>query len=228
MLRRGIVVETHPEDYSVDLVMTDDGSRVTGAQLINSNANSDSGDNSMPLVKPASAGQKWDINAQSKKIIAIVGYLGNNPVVIGFMYPQVNQILFKDGRWIRKTDSDFYETVSATADMEMVHPSGWYLRVGESPDHEDLTGKNFDGNFSNKKNSDREVFFRLYMPNGNAILTIAPDGSGTFLFEKDFRLEADNIDLIARKTMNLSGKEQAKLTSETNVTVDAPDIDLGV
>lgn len=175
-LRKGYVVATHPEDHSVDLVMADDGSRMIGVQVLTPNGSTRSGSIDMPAV-PEKA-NKWDISKiTGQDQLAIVGFLGTNPVVLGFLYPQVNQMLFSDPkRKIARHQSDVYKSIDGDGNIELHHPSGLYVRVGETPDHEDLGGKDIDQKFQQDRNTGRSLFVRLETPKGNYQLTINPDG----------------------------------------------------
>ena len=175
-LRKGYVVATHPEDHSVDLVMADDGSRMIGVQVLTPNGSTRSGSIDMPAV-PEKA-NKWDISKiTGQDQLAIVGFLGTNPVVLGFLYPQVNQMLFSDPkRKIERHQSDVYKSIDGDGNIELHHPSGLYVRIGETPDHEDLGGKDIDQKFQQDRNTGRSLFVRLETPKGNYQLTINPDG----------------------------------------------------
>ena len=94
-LRKGIVVEVHPEDHSVDIVMSDDASRLVGVQVITGNGSTRSGTSDLPEIPKRK--DKWDISTPTgQDMHAIVGFFGRHPVVLGFIYPQVNQMLHKD------------------------------------------------------------------------------------------------------------------------------------
>jgi len=91
-IRQGIVVDTDPEDHSVDLVMLDDGSRMIGVQIVTTNGSTRSGCTNMPHCPPKS-GDKWDITKRTgQDQIALVAFVRNNPLVIGYLFPQVSQM----------------------------------------------------------------------------------------------------------------------------------------
>lgn len=161
-LRKAIIVDTHPEDNSVDLVLCDDGSRLSGVPVLVHNASARSGGVDLPEV-PQKA-DKWDITKRDgQDMEAYVGYMGaGNPVVIGFAYPQVSQMTFKDKkRRFNRHQSDVYTTITGNGDVELYHPSGAYVRIAESLDHEDLERKNFDESLVLDRNKDRQVGMRV-------------------------------------------------------------------
>lgn len=161
-LRKGIVVDTHPEDHSVDLVMCDDGSRLSGVPVLAQSASARSGGVDMPEV-PKKA-DKWDITKRDgQDMEAYVGYMGSgNPVVVGFVYPQVSQMTFEDKRRrFNRHQSDVYTTITGTGDVELYHPSGAYVRIAENLEHEDLEKKNFDKSLVLDRNKTRQVGMRV-------------------------------------------------------------------
>ncbi len=178
MFRQGIVVDTHPEDHSVDLVMMDDGSRLIGVQVTSQNGSTRSGSVDMPSVPEKK--DKWDITQRSEQDqIALVGFVRGYPVVFGYLFPQVSQMTFADKkRRMDRHQSDVYTTVDGDGNMEIHHPSGAYIRIAENPDHEDLENKNYDESFKLDRNKSKRVSMRLAMGD-KASITISPDGDIT-------------------------------------------------
>lgn len=192
MLRKAIVVACHSEDHSVDLVMCDDGARLTGVPVMSPNASARSGGVDMPEV-PKKA-DKWDITKRDgQDMEALVGVMGRgNPVVVGFIYPQISQMTFDDPkRKFQRHQSDVYHTIDGKGDMELYHPSGAYIRIAESLDHEDLTKKNFDENMELDRNKDRTINMRVKL--GGVTIDIK-DGVVTIDAE---RVVVPNGDVVA-------------------------------
>lgn len=182
-LRWGRVEAIHPEDYSVDVVMTDDGSRLAGVQVLTPFASSNTGCNDM--AQPSGGGE-WSLtNSRDRDVLACVAFFSRFPVVIGFRFPQVCQMLFKEiGRRINRHSSDVYSTIDAEGNTELYHPSGTYLRIGTSPGHDDLTGKDFDGNWKISKNTGKAVHVHLTVANaGSEVATLDIDPSGNVTLE---------------------------------------------
>ena len=164
MLRKAIVVDVHHEDNSVDLVLCDDGSRLSGVPVLASQGGSArTGHVELPEVPNKNTENKWDITQRNgQDMEALVGFMGRgNPVVVGFLYPQVSQMTFKDKRRFNRHRSDVYHTITENGDMELYHPSGAYVRIAEDLEHEDLTKKNHDENLELDRNKDRTINMRV-------------------------------------------------------------------
>lgn len=189
-LRAGIVVAVHADDHSVDLVMADDGSRLSGVQVFTPNGSARSGNVDLPYV-PERSGDKWDITKMSgQDMKAIVGFIGRNPVVLGFLYPQINQMLLNDGRIKRyRHPSDVELTIDGDGNTQLAHPSGTYIRIGEVPDFDDVASKAADSSATDR-NKDKKVSVRIGMAGGSAKLTISPGGEITVETESDVMVDA--------------------------------------
>ncbi len=177
VIRQGIVVDTHPEDHSVDLVMLDDGSRMIGVQIMSPNGSTRSGATNMPHAPQKK--DKWDISKRTgQDQIALVAFMRHNPVVIGYLFPQVSQMTFQDkDRMVDRHASDVYTTLDKDGNYELYHPSGAMIRISENPEHEDLTGKNFDKNFKLDRNTGKQVHIRV--SSGGTYVDIDPSGKVT-------------------------------------------------
>jgi len=164
MFRKAIVVACHPEDNSVDLVMCDDGARLSGVPVMAHSASARSGSVDMPEMPSKTGEDKWNITKRhGQDMEALVAVMGRgNPIVVGFLYPQISQMTFKDAkRKFSRHQSDVYHTIDGNGNMELYHPSGAYVRIAESLDHEDLEKKNFDENLSLDRNKDKKVGMRV-------------------------------------------------------------------
>lgn len=175
-LRQGVVVDTHPEDNSVDLVMLDDGSRLVGVQLSAPSASTRSGRVDLPQV-PAKT-DKWDITQKTgQDQIAIVGFVNKNPVVLGFLLPQINQMTFADKAFaFYRHQSDVYSWINAKGEAQLVHPNGSYLRFGKHLDFVDISGTNFDKNLKFDRNTQEKLGFHAVIP-GAIDIQLTADGS---------------------------------------------------
>ncbi|BCP56321.1 hypothetical protein K32_49380 [Kaistia sp. 32K] len=188
-MRLGVVVATHPGDHSVDLVMADNGDRLVGVQVMTPSGSSRSGVVDMPAV-PEKA-NKWDISQRTgQDQIAVVGYINKQPVVTGFIYPQINQFLSKDPRrLIGRHQSDMQWSIDGEANFQLVHPSGTYIRIGESADVEPTNGQNAHGNSEADRNTGRKVNVRIGLAGNAVVLTMTPDGVVTLKMEQDLDIE---------------------------------------
>lgn len=205
MLRLARVAAVHPEDHSVDLVMVDDGSRLAGAQVLTQSASSNSGTHDMPTPSTPPSGDKWSLTESTDcDMIAVVAMVGRLPLVVGFLYPQVSQMLFKDpNRRVMRHASDVYTSIDGQGNSELCHPSGFFIRIGTTPAHEDLSGTDVDGKWAISKNTGNQVHLHLELP-GKWSIDIEP-GSG-------------NVVMDTQGTVNLTAVGQ--------VTVEAPQVTL--
>lgn len=216
-LRLAHVVATHPEDNSVDVVLVDDGSRYAGVQCLAAHAAGNSGVSNMPDVTPAGSG-KWDATAAGPdRMIAVVGFLHQTaPVVVGFLFPQANSMLFADrNRKVERHVSDVYTSTDGAGNFELSHPSGTYLRIGTDPAHEDLTGKDFDAAWKITKNTGKRVFVHLSVRNGGAEvarLSLTPDGDLEAQCDRDATVTVGR-NLTATVAGNASATVAGNLTS---------------
>lgn len=178
--KRAKVVAIHPQDHSCDVVILSDGSRLAGVQVMSSSASTNTGLNNLTAPTPAPGGDRWRVSKTDRDVIAIVDWCEGVPLIEGFIFPQVGQMTFPDAnRKIDRHASDFYHTIDAAGNAEWYHPSGTYLRMGESPAHEDLTAKDFDKKWAITKNTGRAPHVRLVVASGGATkLTINVDPAG--------------------------------------------------
>lgn len=222
-LRTGVVVATHPDDHSVDLVMTDDNSRLAGVQVLSGfGASSRTGKVDIPEVPEKK--DKWDISAPTgQDMFAAVGYFGRIPIVVGFLYPQINQMLMSDPKMrFSRHQSDVYSLIDGDGNMEVRHPSGAYVRIGETADSLDLAGKNADGGLKIDRNTDRKVFVRVELAGSVAKLTITPEGECTLALDKSFNLEAgENINMTAAGDFVLNAEGKVAITSGGTTDIEA-------
>lgn len=168
------MVDTHPEDYSVDLVMLDDGSRIVGAQVMSHNGSARAGSVDLPSIGKKK--DKWDLAERTdNETTAIVATMRGHPVVLGFIYPQVSEMTFDDpDRRMSRHVSDVYHTIDGKGNVQFGHPAGVYVKIGASPEPDDFSSKNFDKNFAPKRNADTPVAFRY--GNKDSYFEMLPNG----------------------------------------------------
>lgn len=175
MLSLARVVDTHPESHAVDVVMMDDGRRISGVQVLSGTAGGDFG--CSDLAVPTSTGYDAK-NTGKRDIYAVVSWVRDMPVVIGFLFPQVAQCLFKDKeRMVYRHPSDVYVSIDGKGNAELYHPSGAFIRLGTSGAHEDLTGKDYDKVWKIAKNTGNKVHIHVEQGGGTAALDIDPSGN---------------------------------------------------
>lgn len=179
--KRARVVAIHPEDHSCDVVILSDGSRFAGVQIMATTASTNTGLNDLPVPAPSPDGSHWNASQKTgRDIIAIIDWCEGTPYIEGFLFPQICQMTFPDGnRKIDRHASDFYHTVDANGNAEWSHPSGTYLRMGSSPAHEDLTGKDFDKKWKISNNTASAPHVQLVVANAGAVkCTVNIDPAG--------------------------------------------------
>jgi len=188
-LRQAIVVEVHPQDHSVDLVMLDDGTRHIGVQVSTPNGSARSGMVDLPAVP--NSGDKWDITKRNgQDMQALVAFVGRSPVVVGMLYPQVNQMLLTDPRARRyRHQSDAETLIDGDGNMQVTHPSGTYIRIGEAIDADTLTGKHADTSATDRNQSKR-VNIHIGMAGGALELTMTPDGAVSLRMNQGLSIDA--------------------------------------
>lgn len=201
--RAARILRVFPERRSVDLKFMDDGSTATSVPVMSGAAGGDVGMNDLPAP-----------NA-TRDIIAVVGLVSGAPMVFGFVFPPVRQMLFADlERTVYRHASDAYVAFDRDGNLEVYHPSGTYLRIGETADHEDLTGRDFDGRWAITKNTDKAVHVRLRVANAGAAkatVTVAPTG---------------DVTLDARGSIAVHADGAITIDSGTSIALTAPRIDM--
>jgi len=220
MLDIARVVEIHPESHAVDLEFMADGRRVAGVPVMARSAGGDVG--LSDLSRPTNTGYGAE-NSAVRDVYAVVGKLGQAPIVLGFLFPQVAQCLFPDrDRMVYRHASDVYMTIDKDGNAEVYHPSGTFLRIGSTAEHEDLTGKDYDKIWNIRRNTDKAVHVQLSVKNaGNQVasINIDPGGSVTITNSGNTKVTTSgNVDIAAGGSMNL--------TAGAGMKLKAPRIDL--
>jgi phage baseplate assembly protein gpV len=200
----------------------DDGSRFVGVQVLSPTAGTDTGVFDMP--EPSATGDKWSLTERrDRDIMAVVAMLAGArlPMVLGFLYPQVNGMLFADkNRRVMRHASDVYTSIDGAGNVELAHPNGTYIRIGTSPAHEDLTGQDFDGNWAITKNTGAATHLQVVLKSGGtqkAKLHIDPSGN--------VELEhTGNLSINTSGNLSATVGGTSVVTSSGAVTVHAPSV----
>lgn len=174
------VTKAHPEANAVDIVYVDSGAAVPLVQVMGHIDISDLPEPSPPddAAHPLRVTKKRDV-------YAVVGSVDGIPLVMGFLKPQVHRNLFKDRPNFRVAEhpSGAYSTLDDTGAMTLSWPNGSYLKVGEDPANEDLSGKDFDAKWAAPdRNTDRAMHARFVLKSGGAqkaLIDVDPDGNLT-------------------------------------------------
>lgn len=213
------VTAYHPETHKADLLFIKDGRLVPGVRVMCADASTDSGTIGLAVPDAQAKADPYAPPAAGERVlIACVGYYDGMPVVQGFLFPEVSEMLFPDpGRIMVRTPSDFYHTVDGKANAEWFHPSGAYVRIATTPAHEDLVGKDRHGKFNPRRNSGEKVHIHIEQAGGMASVDIDPDGKITIMSESDLVAEFQGA-----ATVHTVGK--TTITAESGATVKAPEV----
>lgn len=217
MIRKGIVVATHPEDHSVDLIMADDFSRLAGVQVMSMSGGIGAGTNDLFAPEEKSGNDKWDISKNKENPIAMVAFTsGGMPVVMGFQYPQIGQMTFKEKNLrVQRHMSDVYSTLNEKGDFEMAWPNGTFFRIGASQDHVDLAGQDVDGKWSISKNTGAALHARFVLGAGLVDLHMDPDGNIELSHQGNL-----TINTTGNATVNIGGNAEVNVAGTADIDVD--------
>jgi hypothetical protein len=159
------VLDIHPDSVSVDVELHN-GRKCYGVTVLSLSASRNSGQVDLPSMD------------DKNEVLAIVDFFdGEIPFVTGFMFPQINRCSFKENRAVNRHHSGFYSTIDATGNAETYHPSGAYVRIAESTEHEDLTRTDVDEKWTDDKNADKDVKITIGFKGNEAHLILAKDGT---------------------------------------------------
>ncbi len=177
MHRYGIVTAVKPKSRTVDLVMTDNGERVYGVQVMSSSASSDTGSWDVPsMPKPDSEKDAATLPSSSRRMIAVCApFMGGRHLVIGWAPPLGHQMAFnEDDRAVHRHASGAYVTTAPDGSMEVYHPSGAMLRIGTGA-HQDLASVSADGNWTEVTAAAEPT---ITLKNASCTVTILPNNGG--------------------------------------------------
>ncbi len=227
-LRLAKVVRAYPDGHSVDLVMYDDNSPVTNAQVMSGQASSRSGASGLIAPTAPPDGEWGNQDSGDEDVFAIVGYMRGQPLVLGFLRPQVNQLSFGDkNRITYRFPSDVYVTCDGSGNFELSHPGGAFIRIATNPAHESLTGKDTDKKWKRDRNTGAKTHIHIEQGGGVASLNIDPDGNidlkhaGNLATETGGNLSAK---VAGNAVAEVSGTTD--ITSGGNLSITAPQITL--
>lgn len=220
----GKVFNVYPEANMVDVLMLD-GSIYRKVQVIASYASSRSGIYSLPVPKynqPLTEKQNPYEKAKNNEsdVFAVVGFLGGSvlrPVVLGFLFPEENEILCSRHQvgnengtmFLWKHESNVYIRIAKSggkSEIEISHPSGVLIKIGGSEEKAEI--KNWDKKFRPFKDKDRETDSPEQPP---MIIIKHPSGSKIIL-DSDGNLQEEIVGNISRKVKgNVKDEIEGKL-----------------
>ena len=135
--------------------------------------------------------------------------------MVGFIYPQVGQMQFEDvGRTVFRHPSDVYVSIDDEGNFELAHPSGAFVRIGTSAEHEDLTGKDYDGRWKIERNTGQQT--HIHIEQGDTSVDISPDGD-VVVKAPYVKLDAEKVVLGGRTTIDGSLHVKGKIGATGDV-----------
>lgn len=177
--------------------MLHNGARLAGVQVVSPSASTRSGRVNLPRPDPAPGDDEWApvLNRQHDALAVVVIANQRFPLVIGFIYPQINQLAMPDDTRDLAIDrhvSDFTITTDENGVHCLRHPSGTCLVIGGT-DAPDFDGADFDGEWKIDRNTDPAPI-RIYAK--DADLRLMPNGD-VLVSSKKIRQTADEITMDA-------------------------------
>ncbi|MBN3839270.1 hypothetical protein [Burkholderia sp. Ac-20349] len=230
MLDLGKVVGVHRESQKVDLIMLSNDRPLSGVKVMSGMASGDAGYSDIPVPDVNNAANPFhSTNTGGRDMFAVVAFFsGAGPIVIGFLFPETAQCLFPDAnRMIYRHASDAYFTIDGAANTEFAHPSGLYLRVGASPAHEDLTGRDYNGRFKVTRNTSPNVHFHLQMGGNTMSLDVDPSGNVALSSSGTVTVNAQGATTVSSAAaVNIQGAAGVNISSTNgtpaNITSQGP------
>lgn len=226
-LRMARVTYVHPEGQKLEVIFLDTGDMGRDVQVMTPYGGTDFGFTS-GIPQPGEEGHKpaveqWD--PKKRHINCVVATMNGMHVCLGFVYPQVTHMAFtrdRDmNRLVERHTSDFVRTISDAGDMDMTHPSGAYLRIGEGEDPDELAGHDYDGVYELKHNLEKRVTITLKNASGTGQtkLVLCPSGDIDVFATRNARVRVFG-DIAIEATENLS------LTAGGTLSLAAPDLQI--
>lgn len=174
------VTATDPNTNSATIYDYETGTSFPGVRVMAPSIGTNVGVIDLPIPMPTDG----DIPSLTRErdVFAVVGYLGREPFILGFLAPETCQMMFEAGRKIVRHGSDVYTSIDDAGSMELYHPSGTFFRFGVTEAHEDLTGKDYRKKWAIKRNTDKAIHANLEVWNGGvkrAQIHIDPNGNLT-------------------------------------------------
>jgi len=224
MLELGRVTAVHPESHSIDVTLINDGRNLSGVRVLSPTASGNTGLNDLPQCSvDSSADKPFDAPIGIREMFAAVAFFSGLPICVGFMFPNVSQLLFPDPNLkVDRHASDVYETIDGAGNYEFFHPSGTYIRIGETSAHKDLTGTDFDARWKIENNTARAPHVHIEVKNGGAtkaVINIDPSGNIT-------ESNVGNLTAAVGGHIAVTAGGTASVTSTGNMTLAAPQITL--
>lgn len=172
------VTKLYPAIPAADIIMLGNGWPTPRVPIM-CDITSDSGASGLPDMTPLKDEREVSSTA-GNVVLAVVGRMNGHAIILGFLPPAIGQMLFADGRQVKRYPSDVYVTCDKDGNTEVYHPSGTYFRIGEDPEHDDLSGRDVNQSWKLAKNLTRAPTVRLRVAAGGVVKgTVQLDSAGT-------------------------------------------------
>jgi hypothetical protein len=226
-LRPALVLRTHPEHQTADIMFLEDGWRVPGVPVMSPSLSSQSGWHDLPAETVEIDEKRGDI-PDGLYLYCVVGLMRGAPVILGFLPPSRNETCFKN-RFMHRLASDVYLTVDGDGNLELFHPSGSYFRLAETPGHEDLAGQDEQGRWEIRNNTQRAPHIMLQVAHGGSTrftFHITPAGELSVSTEEPISIHAGGGALLDTPLLYCTGDVQVDGDVQANGDVRAGSVSL--
>lgn len=199
-IRVAKVVDTSPKGNALDLVFLDNMGIARNAQVVSQSAGTDYGSVDMPEPTKPKSGSIYDAKeTKDRDIYAVVAMVDGEPLVLGYVPPQVNQMAFDKTTHpnlkIQRHASDFYQVTDNEGNTGLIHPGGSSIKIGTPPT---LEGADYDKKWKITKNKDKKKAISLTVEESG---TITINTSGV-------------ISISAEDTVGISARRLVSVTAE--------------
>ena len=225
----------HPESGSCDVTLMGSLRPLAGVHILSSMNGTDFGYTNLvdPAYQPDNIYEQG--NTGIRDCYGIVVFLDDKtPVIIGFNYPEISQMLFERHNFkIDRHGSDHYETLNGNADSEEYHPSSSYIRFAENLDHEDLTHLDYDKLWEITRNLEKAPGIRLRIAHRDpkhldrpphVYATIQCDANGNIDITNDGYLHSVTqgyIEIEGMSTVKVIAHKDMELTTHAKLTINS-------
>lgn len=241
------VVDVHPEQNTVDVVVAADGRTFPGVHVLSGVMTGQTGlvDLHVPDLTTSRKSEDWvsgkwaSLNTDKRDILAVIGFAESVPVCFGFVSPPTCEMNFPaaigEERRIYRHASDVYEWTDKDGNTQFCHPNGSYATLAEDPDKLDLTAKDYDQKWSIKRNLGRVLHFFFGLINsGSEVFRawIKPDGDALFRSSKRVRIQVGEsgekveVDLQDDGSVTIKCLSGLQIESSGAVSITASTVDL--
>lgn len=226
MIRIGRVIKLDASTHTADVMLSDTGAIVRACRIMSYSAASNSG--VMNLPEPGAVTETGMPKDRARYSIALVGFVENHPVILGFLHPIESELRLEDkGRMMDRHGSDVYRTLDQHGNMELHHPSGLYIRIATDTASEDIAAIGGTTPWQIKHNLDKQVHLHIEQAGGKATIDIAPDGAITITTATTVTVNATgNATVTSGGNVEVNASGTAKVIAGGKATVKGSAIDL--